>query len=429
MCRESRGVMMKKWKRANPNGTRDFLFQECTLMEEIEQRLRRTFIDRGYEEIRTPMIEFHDVFAFQNRPIDEEKMYKFFDSEGRILVLRPDMTIPLARVIGTKKMKTPLKLTYSGNVFRANESLTGKYNEITQTGIEIIGIDNIRAEIECIVSTIAALQSAGIQSFKIEIGQVELYKSIVKKLSLREEDEYVLREYIESKNFAALSRFLQEKQLDMQDETVRLLQKLPRLFGGLEVVEEAEKLAVSKEMKRAIARIKNIYENIDRLGYGQYISIDLGMIQHLNYYTGVIFRGYISDVGEEIVSGGRYDELIGNFGESLPAVGLAIQVNQIVRTLQEHKENSYQKQIDALIYYSLDMISEAEKLRILLGKDGIKVELSMLENLQDTFQFARTHDVKTVIDVSGDTLVEYVWEGKWIMQKKGESSCVTFKLR
>ncbi len=421
--------MMKKWKRANPNGTRDFLFQECTIMEEIEQRLRRTFIDRGYEEIRTPMIEFYDVFAFQNRPVDEEKMYKFFDSEGRILVLRPDMTIPLARVIGTKKMKTPFKLTYSGNVFRANESLTGKYNEITQTGIEIIGIGNIRAEVECIVSTIAALQSAGIQSFKIEIGQVELYKSIVKKLSLREEDEYALREYIESKNLAALSRFLQEKQLDMQDETVRLLQKLPRLFGGLEVVEEAEKLAVSKEMKRAITRIKNIYENIDRLGYGQYISIDLGMIQHLNYYTGVIFRGYICDVGEEIVSGGRYDELIGNFGESLPAVGLAIQVNQIVRTLQERKENSYKKQIDSLIYYSLDMISEAEKLRILLGKDGIKVELSMLENLQDTFQFARAHDVKTVIDVSGDTLVEYVWQGKWIMQKKGESSCVAFKLR
>ncbi|HDX9577838.1 TPA: ATP phosphoribosyltransferase regulatory subunit [Bacillus pseudomycoides] len=420
---------MKKWKRANPNGTRDFLFQECTLMEEIEHRLRRTFIDRGYEEIRTPMIEFYDVFAFQNRPVDEEKMYKFFDSEGRILVLRPDMTIPLARVIGTKKMKTPLKVTYSGNVFRANESLTGKYNEMTQTGIEIIGIDNIRAEVECIVSAIAALQAAGIQSFKIEIGQVELYKSIVKKLSLREEDEHALREYIESKNFAALSRFLQEKQLDMQDETVRLLQKLPRLFGGLEVVEEAEKLAVSKEMKRAIARIKNIYENIERLGYGGYISIDLGMIQHLNYYTGVIFRGYVCDVGEEIVSGGRYDELIGNFGEPLSAVGLAIQVNQIVRTLQEHKEDSYKKQIDVLIYYSLEMISEAEKLRILLGKDGIKVELSMLENLQDTFQFARTHDVKTVIDVSGDTLAQYIWKDKWIMQKKGESSCVTFKLR
>lgn len=421
--------MMKKWKRANPNGTRDFLFQECTLMEEIEHRLRRTFIDRGYEEIRTPMIEFYDVFAFQNRPVDEEKMYKFFDYEGRILVLRPDMTIPLARVIGTKKMKTPLKVTYSGNVFRANESLMGKYNEMTQTGIEIIGIDNIRAEVECIVSAIAALQAAGIQSFKIEIGQVELYKSIVKKLSLREEDEHALREYIESKNFAALSRFLQEKQLDMQDETVRLLQKLPRLFGGLEVVEEAEKLAVSKEMKRAIARIKNIYENIERLGYGGYISIDLGMIQHLNYYTGVIFRGYVCDVGEEIVSGGRYDELIENFGEPLSAVGLAIQVNQIVRTLQEHKEDSYKKQIDVLIYYSLEMISEAEKLRILLGKDGIKVELSMLENLQDTFQFARTHDVKTVIDVSGDTLAQYIWKDKWIMQKKGESSCVTFKLR
>lgn len=167
---------MTKWKRANPNGTRDYLFEECTLIEEVEQKLRRTFLERGYEEIRTPTIEFYDVFAFQSRPIDEEKMYKFFDEKGRIIVLRPDMTIPLARVIGTQRCDTPLKVTYSGNVFRANESLTGKYNEIVQSGIEIIGIDNVRAEIECVISVIQSLQKLKVQSFTIEIGQVQLYK-------------------------------------------------------------------------------------------------------------------------------------------------------------------------------------------------------------------------------------------------------------
>lgn len=171
---------MTKWKRANPNGTRDYLFEECTLIEEVEQKLRLTFLERGYEEIRTPTIEFYDVFAFQNRPIDEEKMYKFFDEKGRIIVLRPDMTIPLARVIGTQRWDTPLKVTYSGNVFRANESHSGKYNEIVQSGIEVIGIDNVRAEIECVISVIQALQKLKVQSFTIEIGQVQLYKCIVK---------------------------------------------------------------------------------------------------------------------------------------------------------------------------------------------------------------------------------------------------------
>ena len=149
------------------------------------------------------------------------------------------MTIPLARVIGTQRCDTPLKVTYSGNVFRANESLTGKYNEIVQSGIEIIGIDNVRAEIECVISVIQSLQKLKVQSFTIEIGQVQLYKCIVKKLSIHEEEEKVLRTYIESK-IMLLYQILLEKKLDRCDETVRLLEKLPRLFGNLEVIEEAE---------------------------------------------------------------------------------------------------------------------------------------------------------------------------------------------
>ncbi|PEB52717.1 ATP phosphoribosyltransferase regulatory subunit [Bacillus pseudomycoides] len=420
---------MTKWKRANPNGTRDYVFEECTLIEEAEQKLRRTFLERGYEEIRTPTIEFYDVFSFQNRPIDEEKMYKFFDQQGRIIVLRPDMTIPLARVMGMHGGDSPVKVTYSGNVFRANESLSGKYNEIIQTGIEIIGIDNIRAEIECVVSVIQALQGVGVHSFTIELGQVQLYKCIVKKLSLKEEEEMLLRTYIESKNYAALSSFLQDKNLDRSDETVRLLERLPRLFGKLEVIEEAEKLASNDEMRQAIARVKEIYQTIEKLGYGSYISIDLGMIQHLHYYTGVIFKGYIYEVGEEIVSGGRYDELIGNFGESRPAVGLAIQVNQIVRALQEQQESFKRKHLDVMIHYTLERLAEAERLCNLLQKDGWKVELSLFDSLQDTFQFARKNGITTVIEVAGESLVEYVWKEKWMMQKEGETSCVTFKLR
>ncbi|MDM5238277.1 ATP phosphoribosyltransferase regulatory subunit [Bacillus cereus] len=420
---------MTKWKRANPNGTRDYLFEECTLIEEVEQKLRRTFLDRGYEEIRTPTIEFYDVFAFQNRPIDEEKIYKFFDEKGRIIVLRPDMTIPLARVIGTQRWDTPLKVTYSGNVFRANESLSGKYNEMVQSGIEIIGIDNVRAEIECVISVMQALQKLKVQSFTIEIGQVQLYKCIVKKLSIYDEEESVLRAYIESKNYAGLSNFIEEKKLDRSDETVRLLERLPRLFGSLDVIEEAEKLASSNEMKMAIARVKDIYETIEKLGYGSYISIDLGMVQHLDYYTGVIFKGYIYEIGEEIISGGRYDELIGNFGEMMPAVGLAVQVNQIVKALQEQQEPYKRKRIDIMIHYELNRLAEAERLRNLLQKDGKKVELSLFSNLNDTFQFAKKNKIMTVVETKSDSLVEYVWREKWIIQKEGEASCVTFKLR
>ncbi|WP_379968700.1 ATP phosphoribosyltransferase regulatory subunit [Ectobacillus sp. sgz5001026] len=420
---------MTKWKRANPTGTRDLLFEECTRQEEVEQRLRRVFLSRGYEEIRTPSIEFYDVFSFRNRPIDEEKMYKFFDQNGRILVMRPDMTIPIARVIGSTMMKPPLKLTYSGNIFRANKSMTGKYNELTQTGIEIIGIDNLRAEVECIVSAIHALQSVGVTQCKIEIGQVELYKSIVKKLSLTEEDEASLRNYIENKSYTGLSEFLEKKNFDSNDETIRLLKRLPRLFGGMEIIEEAERLASNNEMKQAVIRVRQIYETIDRLGYSNYITVDLGMIQNLQYYTGVIFRGYANDIGEEILSGGRYDDLMGHFGEPLPAVGLALNVDQIVRVLKETSPLTSTEEPAVLIHYSLESIEEAERLRTMFAKDGVKAELSMHDTLQDTFTFARKHQIMHVIDTSNDKLTSYVWTDKWVLDKEGEASCVTFKLR
>ncbi|WP_369900462.1 ATP phosphoribosyltransferase regulatory subunit [Bacillus manliponensis] len=418
---------MTKWKGANPNGTRDFLFDECTALETVEQTLRATFIERGYEEIRTPLIEFYDVFCFRNRPIDEEKMYKFFDHKGRILVLRPDMTVPIARVIGTRGMKGPLKLTYAGNVFRANESLSGKYDEVAQVGIEIIGVSNIRAEVECIVSSIQAIRAAGIEDFKIELGQVELYKAIVSKLLLKEVDEEQLRKCIESKNYAALSQFIKEKQLNIEESTVQLLHKLPRLFGGLEVIEEAEQLASHQDIKDAITKLKVIYETIERLGYASYISIDLGMIQYLHYYTGVIFRGYICDIGEEIVSGGRYDKLIGNFGEPIPAVGLAIQIDQLVRAVKAKRFS--RKQIDTLIHYSLQHAQHAEQLRLLLEQEEKIVQLSMFDELEETLQFARDTKVKKVVDVSKDIFVEYKWEKDWMIQRKGESPCTISKLR
>ncbi len=218
---------------------------------------------------------------------------------------------------------------------------------------------------------------------------------------------------------SALSNFIGEKKLDRCDETVKLLEKLPRLFGNLEVIEEAEKLASSNEMKMAIARVKEIYEAVERLGYGPYISIDLGMIQHLDYYTGIIFKGYIYEIGEEIVSGGRYDELIGNFGEMVSAVGLAVQVNQIIKALQEQQESYEREPIDMMIHYELNRLAEAERLRNLLRKDGKNAQLSLFSNLNDTFQFARNNKIVTVVEARNESLVEYVWKEKWVVQKEG----------
>jgi ATP phosphoribosyltransferase regulatory subunit len=408
---------MAKWKRAIPNGTRDILFEECSLKGDIEQTLRRVFRGRGYKEIRTPTMEFYDVFSFDERLIDEEKMFKFFDHRGRILVLRPDMTIPIGRVVGTMVTKMPLKLTYSGNVYRANTSLKGKYNELTQTGIEIIGTQSLRAEVECIISAIRALHAINIYDFKIEIGHAELYKLLASHVQLTEEEERTVRVCIGNKSYSGLRQFFQRKAFDTYTEEIQLLKSLPRLFGGIDVITRAKGMTSIRSIHKALEDIQFIYETVDKLGYGKYVAVDLGMVQHIHYYTGVIFRGYAERIGEEIVSGGRYDTLIEQFGTSQPAIGLALQVNQLVKVRQG--DSGWQRPIKAaLIHFHMKDIERAEIVAQIYREKGIIAELSFYDSICDTEAYALEQQIYTIVHIDKEIFV-YEWNGKWL-RKEGD---------
>ena len=170
---------MKKWRNYIPEGTRDILFDKCSLKKEIENSIRNTYINSGFHQVETPTIEFYDVFDFKDNGIPQESMYKFFDAKGRILVLRPDYTIPVARVVASKVDQLPMKFFYSGEVFKPSDSFSGKDSEITQAGVEIIGEGSIRSEIELILRAIEALENCGLDNFKIELGESNFYRKII----------------------------------------------------------------------------------------------------------------------------------------------------------------------------------------------------------------------------------------------------------
>jgi ATP phosphoribosyltransferase regulatory subunit len=405
---------MAKWRRAIPNGTCDSLFEECSLKVDMEQTLRSVFRSRGYKEIRTPTMEFYDVFSFNGRPIDEEKMFKFFDHHGRILVLRPDMTIPIARVLGTMTVQMPLKVTYSGNVYRANTSLKGKQNELTQLGVEIIGIQSLRAEVECLVSAICALHATRMYDFKIEIGHTKLYNVLVEQVQLAEEEEKIVRTYIENKSYSGLQKFFQRKGFDGDTDEIQLLKALPRLFGGIDVITRVKEMTTNRAIHHALEEIQFICETVDKLGYGEYVTVDLGMVQHIHYYTGVIFRGYAEQIGEEIISGGRYDTLMEQFGASQPAVGLALQINQLIRVRQQ--ENRRISSQNVLIHFQLEDIVRAEKVAKLYREKGFVTEFSSYDSLSDTKTYALEHHITRIIHIH-DAVSIYEWEGDWVKRE------------
>lgn len=407
---------MSKWKNYIPEGSKDILLTQCTRKNNIINKLREVFLSGGYEEVQTPTQEYYDVFDFENQPINQEKMIKFFDQKGRILVLRPDFTIPIARVYSNKIKISPAKLCYSGEIFRANEVHYGKNNEITQSGVEIIGIPNYKAEVEAIRTAIEALSEIGIEDFKIEIGQSNFYKSIIEDLSLEDNELEELRVLIENKNIGTLAVFLKSKSDRLSADEITLLKKLPQLFGGSEILDLAQKLTKNDKALTALNNIRNIYEALDNIRYSKYLSIDLGMIQNFNYYTGVIFKGYVNELGEEILSGGRYDNLMAEFGESTPAVGLGINVDNILTVLKE--EDILDNERRYYIHHDVKGYIKANEILKELKAQGNIVELSLFENFEEAMSYCKNKGIVNLIEIKDNEGIRYKYsEGKYKVRR------------
>ena len=390
---------MHKWKKYIPEGMKDILFEECISKVNVENGFRSLYLNAGFEEVISPTIEFYDVFNGEDQPMEQEKMYKLFDNQGRILVLRPDMTTPIARIVATKLKDKgiPLKLCYTSNIFRINENFNGKMNEITQSGIEIIGTDSLKADAEVIIIGINALVSAGLKNFKIELGQAEFFKGLTEELNMPSEDIERLRSLIENKNFAALKSFIDENIEFIKPETQIILRELPSLFGGIEIIKKAKKMTVNKSALEALQSLEQVYLMLDEIGLSSYLSIDLGMVHHINYYTGIIFRGYSNGVGDNILSGGRYDKLAKRFGEDLPATGLAINVDNILLSLKKQSNETKVKKINFLIYYEKGFLKEAYNTAILIRNNNLEAELSVSKEYEEALRYAKAKNKKYFI--------------------------------
>lgn len=406
---------MANLKKYIPDGTRDILFEECSEKKYIEDILRNVYIGHGYDEVISPTIEFYDVFNMENQPISQEKMYKLFDNLGRILVLRPDMTTPIGRIAATKikKEKYPIKLCYNSNIFRVNENLNGKLNEFTQSGVEIIGEENIRSDAEAIITGIKALNKINLKNFKIEIGESQFFKYIIEDIELDEEEKERLRLFIQNKNISALKEFLEAKSDRINEKTIGILIKLPELFGGKEVIDEAKGLTVSTKAIKALENLKKVYTLIEDLGMGEYISIDLGMVQHINYYTGLIFKGYCIDAGDDILSGGRYDKLIKNFGESFPATGFAINVDSVQKALKIQGLKFPEKTVNTLIFSSEKQLGRAYELLDKLYSEGVSAEVSLLGNVEKSLAYGKQRGIKKFVNISKNICYENI-NGEWV---------------
>ncbi len=389
---------MSKWKIYTPDGVQDILFDECYAKREMESRIRKTFRSYGFYEIETPTIEFYDVFSTEIESFPQEAMVKFFDQKGRILVLRPDITVPVARITATKNrdVQLPIKYSYIGNVFRFNEVGGGRQNEFTQVGVELLGDSSCESDAEIIAVAINTLKAAGLENFQIDIGQVEFFNGLAEEAGLSEKDISRISKLIDRKDYVGVEEIVD--QYNMPSELRELILKLPGLFGSLDVIEKLKKITRNK---RSIAALENIEEVINILGdYGftKYISIDLGMLKGPDYDTGIIFRGFTFGVGFPILSGGRYDSLTSTFGKECPAIGFSIGINMLMMALGKTLLSKDRPGVDSLICYKKTNRKIAIEIAETLRKQNMNIETMMLnEGIEKGLEYARSKQIGGVI--------------------------------
>lgn len=387
--------MVAKYGKMVPEGTYDLLFKECELLRDVQDRMTNLFKSRGFSEVMTPSIEFFDVFYGKANAMPQEMMYKMSDNRGRIIALRSDNTMPMMRVATTKlkEFYPPLRLFYNQNVFRINPSLSGRKDEIPQCGVELLGLSGMKADLEVIATAVDALKCVA-SDFRIEIGHIGYFKALISNLDCSDEEKEQIRLYIESKNYAALNDMLKK------DSTPagKALVELPKLFGGEDVLDRADEISPNEDATTTIKYLRSIYDVLCNMGLGEKIMIDLGLVQQIDYYTGVIFRGYIQGSGEYVLSGGRYDKLAESFGDEMAATGFAVNTEAISRCVCTCQKA---KRPDVIIFYNLQNARAAFEHMETLTSSGLVCEMSGFDTIEETKKYARIRGISR-IDIVAD---------------------------
>lgn len=330
---------MKNYARLTPEGTRDVLFQQAQSEYEVAAHLRAFFTHYGYREVRTPGIEFYDVFGASDKYYPQESMYKSMDRQGRLVVMRPDSTIPIARLVATKlrNRPMPLRLYYDQMVHRSGQNLNGISHEMHQSGIELIGDAGAKSDVEILALSCETLHTLGFDDYRIEIGHVGIVERLLQALPTDESRSEEIRVALEEKNFSRLRNVLDPIS---DDPAAALLLKLPRLFGGADVFDRAYELfkPVAPACCELIEELADCYRKVQGVCHSEHIMVDFSLANQAFYYSGLVFRGYVGGAGVPVLSGGRYDHLLDDFGLSMPAIGCGVRVDLLAQVLNQRSE-------------------------------------------------------------------------------------------
>ncbi|MBS6466154.1 MAG: ATP phosphoribosyltransferase regulatory subunit [Clostridium sp.] len=383
-----------------PDGVRDIYDSEYKRKRKVMSELHHVLELYSYRDIQTPTFEYFDIFSKEKGSAPSNEMFKFFDRDNNTLVLRPDITPSIARCVA-KYYETedlPIRLCYEGNTFTNKISHQGKLCEVTQVGGELVNDDSSAADAEILATVVDCIQASGLEEFQVEVGEVDFFKGVIEEAGLSVEEESHIRAYIQNKNFFGLQEYV--KQLDISEHLKQVLVSFEHLFGGVDMLEQAQKLVQNRRSLEALDRLQKVYQALAFYHCEEHISFDLSMLSDFKYYTGILFKGYTYGTGAAIVRGGRYNALLRQYGKEAPAIGFAFVIDELMNAISRQKIEVVIEEQDIVILYQRDFQQKAVELGTTMRKEGRKVELirmSQKKTLDEYKAYAKREHFETLI--------------------------------
>jgi ATP phosphoribosyltransferase regulatory subunit len=372
-----------------PGGTADILPREQAFARQLEREIIDRFTAWAYQEVATPTFEY--LACINPHWEKDEKLYKFFDSEGNILALRPELTTPIARMVATRlnEQELPLRLCYAGEIFRYQKPPTRR--AFRQAGVELVGSDSPLADAEVIALSVATLRDAGVKEFQINLGHIGIFRGLLGDLGLEADKCRRIENRIARKDFVALELFLAESGLEARE--IELILGLSSFHGGEEVLDKVAQITSGEITSQALENLREVYRALKMFGVSE-VAIDLGVLRGFDYYTGVVFEGYAPGLGFPLCEGGRYDGLLENFGFHCPATGFAVNLERLANILQAPEC----PQADLLVAGTnmANVIAKAGELR----SQGLKVEMVLVPMDKNcALEYGTTRGIKEILYV------------------------------
>jgi ATP phosphoribosyltransferase regulatory subunit len=315
--------------------------------ERATYNLRKLYLRHGYSHYRVSKFEEYDLYAKNKSFLVSENLLTFTDTNGKLMALKPDVTLSIIKNV-VADVKSSYKLYYDEHVYRTTSGGDG-FREITQTGLESIGNIDLFAESEVLMLAMKSLESIS-ENFLLDISHMRLLEGLLENMGIDPSDMSDIFALVGSKNVSGIRALC--RKYEIASEEIEKLCTLTAMYLPIEKALESVKPYVAGEkMQAAFEELSGICELIREYGIADKLYLDLSIVNDMNYYDGIIFKGFVNGIPDSILSGGRYDRLMERFGKKMGAVGFAVYLDK----LERFGSASDDFDVDYMLLYSDDV--------------------------------------------------------------------------